>query len=165
MTQHHTHADVHNPQGSPLATQATVESPVSFQGAGLFTAQRAEVTLNPAGPDHGITFTRTDTNPAVTIPADIDHVRPSPRRTTIAKGDTSVQTVEHLMAALAGLGVTNCDVRIDGPEVPILDGSARCFAEGIADAGVASQDATVQRVAPPAPITDICRTAARLAPG
>jgi UDP-3-O-acyl-N-acetylglucosamine deacetylase len=118
-----------------LATSASLE------GRGLFTAQPARLLLHPAPPDSGIVFQRTDLPGSPAIPALATHVIPESRRTLVSanpadRGAASVQTVEHLMSALAGLGVTDARLELDGPEVPIADGSARPFVDTIRQAGV-----------------------------
>jgi UDP-3-O-[3-hydroxymyristoyl] N-acetylglucosamine deacetylase len=118
--------------------QATIKSPVSFVGAGLHSGKPAKVTVRPAGVHHGIWFSRTDVELGDRmIPARWDAVDRSPLCTKLENGaGLSVSTVEHLMAALAGCGVHNALIEIDGPEVPILDGSAAPFVRGIMQRGI-----------------------------
>ena len=118
--------------------QTTIKSPISFYGKGLHTGVPATVTVCPASAHHGIWFSREDV--AVgdrLIPARWDAVNRSPLCTKLEnRTGLSLSTVEHLMAALAGCGIHNALVKIDGPEVPILDGSAVPFVRGIMQRGI-----------------------------
>lgn len=126
--------------------QTTVKSPVSFTGCGLHSGQRASVTIRPASAEHGIWFSRTDV--AVgdrMIPARWDAVLRSPLCTKLQNSaGLQVSTVEHIMAALAGCGVHNALIEIDGPEVPILDGSALPFVRGIMQRGLRRLNAPIR---------------------
>ena len=123
--------------------QTTLQHDVTFQGIGLHTGQPVRVVLHPARAGHGIVFRRTDVlSGNALIPARWDHVILSSLNTRIENfAGVSVSTIEHLMAALAGCGVHNVLIDIDGPEVPILDGSAAEFVRGIIGAGLAELDA------------------------
>lgn len=124
-----------------LACQQTLKSAISCVGVGLHTGQRVHLTLRPAPTDHGIVFHRVDVG--VAIPARFDRVHESRLATSITSEDdpaVSVGTIEHLMAALSGMGVDNAVVELDGPEVPILDGSASPYLFLIDCAGLALQD-------------------------
>lgn len=115
------------PEGGRPIWQTTLARPVSCQGIGLHSGRMVRLTLRPAPSDHGIVFLRTD-RAAAPIPARHDNVCGVTLSTTLAnEAGVTVATVEHLMAALAGTGVDNALVEIDGPEVPILDGSAARF--------------------------------------
>ena len=117
--------------------QTTIKSPVSFTGRGLHSGKTARITIRPAMAEHGIWFQRTDLDKAPLIAARYDAVRQSPLCTTlVGENGVTVGTVEHVMAALAGCGVHNALVEIDGPEVPILDGSAVAFVRGIMQRGL-----------------------------
>lgn len=109
--------------------QTTLKSAVSFKGVGLHTGASVTVTVRPASAEHGIWFQRTDVSARVGyIPARWDAVVPSRLCTQVSnRHGTAVSTIEHLMAALAGCGIHNAMIEIDGPEVPILDGSAAPF--------------------------------------
>lgn len=124
------------PQKTDRAMQATLATPARFTGAGLHSGKPARLTINPAPAGHGVVFRRTDLGGAL-VPARWDNVVPSPL-CTLLKGDdgATVSTVEHVMAALAGTGVHNALIDIDGPEVPILDGSSAPFVAGILKAGL-----------------------------
>lgn len=118
--------------------QATVAGPVRFAGIGLHTGQPVGLVVLPAQAGQGIVFRRTDvTNANPVVPARWDHVIISPLNTRIANlAGVSVSTIEHLMAALAGTGVHNAVIEIDGPEVPIMDGSAAAFVRGLVASGL-----------------------------
>lgn len=123
-------------EGMDRTMQATLATPARFTGVGLHSGKPARLVINPAPAGHGIVFRRTDLGD-VRIPALWDHVEPSVLCTLLrGKDGASVSTVEHVMAALAGTGVHNALIDIDGPEVPILDGSAAPFVQGILQAGL-----------------------------
>ncbi len=126
--------------------QTTVKSTISFAGCGLHAGKAARVTIRPAMADHGIWFQRTDIDVGDTlVPARWDVVHPSRLCTTLANGSgVTVSTVEHLMAALVGCGVHNALIEIDGPEVPILDGSAVAFVRGLMQCGLHNLEAPVR---------------------
>jgi UDP-3-O-[3-hydroxymyristoyl] N-acetylglucosamine deacetylase len=127
--------------------QATLKKMVAFQGVGLHSGAPARLEIHPAPAGHGIVFRRTDLSPAVDIPARWDHVTPSKLCTLMDDGKgTTLSTVEHVMAALAGTGIQNALVKVDGPEVPILDGSAAPFVRGILRAGIALQQADLRAI-------------------
>ncbi len=135
------------PAGAPLAVayaspclQRSLAAPISCQGIGLHGGRPARLTLCPAEPDHGIVFVRMDLGGA-TIPARHDRVVDTRLCTVLGHSPARVGTVEHLLAALAGAGVDNARIEIDGPEVPILDGSAEPFLFLIDCAGIAMQSA------------------------
>lgn len=119
--------------------QRTLAEGVDLIGVGLHTGAEVRVRLRPAPMNSGITFIRSDLDPAVRIPADIEHRRHSPRRTAIAVGEAEVHTIEHLMAVLNVLGIQNLDVEVDGVELPGMDGSALDFLEAIDSVGVEVQ--------------------------
>ncbi|MDF1620154.1 UDP-3-O-acyl-N-acetylglucosamine deacetylase [Defluviimonas nitratireducens] len=116
----------------------TIAKPVAFEGVGLHTGAPVRMVLHPAPSDHGIVFRRTDiTDRNPRIAAIWDRVTPSKLCTLIENEDgVSVSTIEHIMAALVGAGVHNTLIEIDGPEVPILDGSSAEFVAGIQAAGL-----------------------------
>lgn len=118
--------------------QTTLKSPISFSGKGLHTGLPASITVRPAGAHHGIWFKRMDVAVGdCLIPARWDAVNRSPLCTKLENAASlSVSTVEHLMAALAGCGIHNALIEIDGPEVPILDGSAVPFVRGFVQRGL-----------------------------
>lgn len=119
--------------------QRTLKAPVSCQGIGLHSGERVQLTLRPAAAGTGIVFVRTDLTPAVEIPAAPERVVDTSFATTLGIGEVRVGTVEHLLAALSGLGVDNARVELTGPEVPIMDGSAAPFVYLIRTAGIELQ--------------------------
>ena len=126
---------------SPLH-QHTLAGPAIFAGVGLHTGQHVRVAILPAPPGTGIVFVRTDLAGQPHIPAKAAHVVAARLNTCIGLGDKAmVSTIEHLMAALAALGVDNAVVELDGPEVPIMDGSAEPFVRMIDHAGRRRQEA------------------------
>ncbi|MDY7229729.1 UDP-3-O-acyl-N-acetylglucosamine deacetylase [Hyalangium rubrum] len=126
----------------PLASdnQRTLSHPISCQGVGLHSGARVNLTLRPAPAHHGIVFVRTDTPRPVTIPALSEYVVDTALATTLGKDGVKVGTVEHLLSALAGLGIDNVRVELDGPEVPVMDGSAAHFVQMVTSAGVRELD-------------------------
>ncbi len=114
--------------------QRTVAKRVSCTGVGLHSGKPATLTLAPAPADAGVTFVRMDLG--VEIPARNEHVVDTMLSTSLAIGPARVSTVEHVMAALHGMGIDNCRVEVDGPEIPILDGSAAPFTCLVQEAGV-----------------------------
>ena len=135
--------------------QTTIKSPVTFNGAGLHSGETARVTIRPASAEHGIWFKRTDIALGdVLIPARYDVVLQSPLCTKLVNAaGVSVSTVEHIMAALAGCGVHNALIEIDGPEVPILDGSAVAFVREIMRRGLQRLNAPVRAFEVLKPVT------------
>jgi UDP-3-O-[3-hydroxymyristoyl] N-acetylglucosamine deacetylase / 3-hydroxyacyl-[acyl-carrier-protein] dehydratase len=118
-----------------LATEAVIA------GTGLHTGIFVNMTLKPANPGYGFQFQRIDLPGMPVVKADCDLVTDTSRGTTIEANGVKVSTVEHVLAALAGMGIDNCLIEINGPEVPIIDGSSQPFTEIINEAGVAEQDA------------------------
>ncbi len=125
--------------------QHTLKSSVTFVGTGLHSGKPATVVLKPAAAGHGIWFKRTDIELGnALIPAIYDVVERTPLCTRLVNdANVSVSTVEHIMAALAGCGVHNALIEIDGPEVPIMDGSSVAFVQGIMAKGVRRQASPV----------------------
>ena len=121
--------------------QHTIEKNISISGTGLHTGVLVEMTLNPANPGFGYQFQRTDLPNQPIIKADCDLVTDTSRGTTLQVGDAKISTVEHILAALVGLGIDNCLIQVNGPEIPIIDGSSSPFIEIIEKAGVIEQDA------------------------
>ena len=121
--------------------QTTIASPVSVSGRGLHTAQQVTVTFVPAPANFGIQFERIDLPGHPVIKASPYTVFDTSRGTSIKEGDAQVHTIEHLMAALAGLGIDNVLVRTVGPETPILDGSSRIYVEMLKEVGIKTLNA------------------------
>ncbi|MBG81381.1 MAG: 3-hydroxyacyl-[acyl-carrier-protein] dehydratase FabZ [Phycisphaerae bacterium] len=129
-------------EASTTGLQHTIAKPALVRGPGLLYGEEAELVIEPAPADHGIVFERVDLDPPVRIPALIDHAVDRARRTTLKSGSNTIDTVEHFMSALAGLGIDNALVRLNGPEVPLGDGSAIPFVDAIQAAGTQQQDAS-----------------------
>jgi UDP-3-O-[3-hydroxymyristoyl] N-acetylglucosamine deacetylase / 3-hydroxyacyl-[acyl-carrier-protein] dehydratase len=121
--------------------QHTLATSVSISGTGLHTGVLVDMTLHPATPGFGFQFQRIDLPNKPIIKADCDLVTDTSRGTTLQVGDIKISTIEHVLAALVGMGVDNCLIEINGPEIPIIDGSSEPFVELIDNAGVAEQDA------------------------
>jgi UDP-3-O-[3-hydroxymyristoyl] N-acetylglucosamine deacetylase/3-hydroxyacyl-[acyl-carrier-protein] dehydratase len=120
--------------------QRTIARPTEVRGVGFFHGEDVTVRFHPAEPDAGIVFERADLPGRPRIPARLDSVVPSQRRTTIRSGDASVEMIEHVMAALAGLQVDNAIVEIDAGECPGCDGSSRAFVDALDGVGIVEQD-------------------------
>ena len=121
--------------------QQTLASIARTVGIGLHSGTRVELQLRPAAANTGIVFRRTDLDPIVEIPASAAAVGDTRMASTLEKDGARIATVEHLMSALAGLGVDNCYVDVDAPEIPIMDGSAASFVFLIRSVGVVRQQA------------------------
>ena len=128
--------------------QKTVSIPLQFSGRGLHSGEYLTMTVNAAPTDYGIKFVRTDhPSDTATIDAAWDQVELSPLCTKLVNDHgISVKTVEHLLASLAGCGITNARITVDGPELPILDGSARPFALEFVRNGLIQQDAPLKAI-------------------
>ncbi len=119
--------------------QTTVMNPISCQGIGLHTGMLVNMTLKPAPCDFGVVFLRKDLSGANSVRASRENLKDTTLSTFLGNGRVLVQTVEHLLAALSGLGVDNILVELDAPEVPIMDGSAAPFIHLIRNAGLKVQ--------------------------
>lgn len=121
--------------------QHTLCNKVSISGTGLHTGVLVDMTLVPANPGFGIQFQRTDMTGKPIIKADCDLVTDTSRGTTLQIGEAKISTVEHILAALVGLGVDNVLIEVNGPEIPIMDGSSTPFIEVMEQVGVLEQEA------------------------
>lgn len=124
-----------------MLKQRTLRQEICAMGVGVHTGKKVYLTLKPAPINTGIIFRRTDLDPIVEIPATTENVVDTTLSTTIGVGDVRVSTVEHLLSALAGLGIDNLIVDVSAPEVPIMDGSSGPFVFLIQSAGLKDQDA------------------------
>jgi UDP-3-O-[3-hydroxymyristoyl] N-acetylglucosamine deacetylase len=122
-----------------MLLQRTLKTTIRSTGVGLHTGARVELTLRPAQPGTGIVFHRVDLAPPVAIPALAANVGDTRLSSTLAMDGASISTVEHLMSALAGLGIDNLHVDVAGPELPIMDGSAGPFVFLLQSAGIVEQ--------------------------
>jgi UDP-3-O-[3-hydroxymyristoyl] N-acetylglucosamine deacetylase / 3-hydroxyacyl-[acyl-carrier-protein] dehydratase len=121
--------------------QKTIKEPVSVSGVGLHTGKTINLTFKPAKENTGIKFLRTDIGPEAFIEADANLVIDTSRGTSIGRDNIRVATVEHVLAALTGIGIDNVIVEVDQPEIPILDGSSNFFVEACQKSGTAEQEA------------------------
>ncbi|GGK76873.1 UDP-3-O-acyl-N-acetylglucosamine deacetylase [Amphritea balenae] len=124
--------------------QRTLRNSIKATGVGLHTGQKVYLTLKPASVDTGIVFRRVDLDPVVEINACAKNVGDTTLSTNLQKGDVRVSTVEHLLSALAGLGIDNAYVELSAEEVPIMDGSAAPFVFLIQSAGISEQSVPKQ---------------------
>ncbi|WP_181182410.1 bifunctional UDP-3-O-[3-hydroxymyristoyl] N-acetylglucosamine deacetylase/3-hydroxyacyl-ACP dehydratase [Sphingobacterium lumbrici] len=121
--------------------QRTIKSNITISGVGLHTGKYVTMTLTPAPENHWFKFRRVDLENQPVVAVDADNVSDTSRGTTISQNGASVSTIEHLMAALIGLQLDNILIDIDGPEVPILDGSSAIFVKKLNETGFVDQDA------------------------
>jgi len=124
-----------------LKNQRTIGSTRSVEGIGLHTGGQATLTFRPGTVNDGIRFIRVDHPDRLEIPADIDYVVDTTRGTNLARDGVRIHTVEHVLAAVAGLGLDNIRIELDGDEPPICDGSAIPFVNALIEAGIVDQDA------------------------
>ena len=147
-----------------MIRQRTLRNSIKATGVGLHTGDKVLLTLCPAPVDTGIVFRRTDLNPVAEIPARADLVGETTLSTCLIHGDARVSTVEHLLSAIAGLGVDNAYVDVTAPEIPIMDGSAAPFVFLLQSAGIVEQHAAKKfiRVRKEVTVTDGDKTASFL---
>ena len=124
-----------------MLKQQTLKESFSLSGKGLHTGLSLTVTFNPAPENHGYKIQRTDLEEQPIIEAVADHVKETTRGTVLVKENVKVSTIEHGMAALYALGIDNCLIQVNGPEFPILDGSAKYYVENIERVGIEEQNA------------------------
>lgn len=124
-----------------MIRQRTLKNTIRATGVGLHSGKKVYLTLKPAPIDSGIVFIRTDLEPNVEIVARAENVGETMLSTTLVKNGVKVATVEHLLSAMAGLGIDNCRIELSSEEVPIMDGSAGPFVFLIQSAGIQEQDA------------------------
>ncbi|MGH9458398.1 MAG: UDP-3-O-acyl-N-acetylglucosamine deacetylase [Thermoanaerobaculia bacterium] len=138
-----------------LTQRKTLSTAVAIEGIGIHSGIYTKVELHPAAPGEGLTFVRTDLG-SLRIPALLASTTALDYATSIGKDDVSIGTVEHLLAAIHAAGLTDVEIRIDGPEVPIIDGSALPFVHLIEAAGVRELEETigVLRIRTPIEVTD-----------
>lgn len=122
-----------------MQVQQTLRTSVEFEGVGLHTGTPARVVVEPQGPSTGLSFVLAGGD--VRFPAHAEFVVDTRRATVLGIGDVTVSTVEHLLSALFAMGIDNARIAVDGPEIPILDGSSAAFVRAISRAGMVVQDA------------------------
>ncbi len=139
-----------------MIKQRTLKNVIRATGVGLHSGEKVYMTLRPAAPNTGIVFRRTDMEPPVDIRARQDNVGDTRLSTTLVNGEARVSTVEHLLSAMAGLGIDNAYVDLSAPEVPIMDGSAGPFVFLLQSAGIEEQNAAKRfiRIKKPVKVTD-----------
>lgn len=123
-----------------MEKQTTISQPITLCGKGLHTGAFVHLTICPAGANTGFVFCRTDMAEQPMLKADARKVTFTQRGTVLAEGEATISTIEHLLSALRAERIDNCLIKLDGPEVPILDGSARPWVEAIEKAGKVEQD-------------------------
>jgi UDP-3-O-[3-hydroxymyristoyl] N-acetylglucosamine deacetylase / 3-hydroxyacyl-[acyl-carrier-protein] dehydratase len=121
--------------------QTTLKKAVSVSGVGLHTGAKVNLTFLPAPENHWYKFQRTDIEGKPVIDADVDNVVDTSRGTTLMQNGAKISTTEHALAALVGLEIDNVLIQVDGPEVPIMDGSSKPFVEALLSAGITEQNA------------------------
>lgn len=133
--------------------QRSISSEVTLDGVGLHSGESSRLTFRPGEPDTGVIFVRTDLEDTPAIPADLEHVVDTDLGTTIGSDDTRVLTVEHVMAALSAHQIDNLVIEIDGPEVPIRDGSFGDYYEALSEARPVEQEAEASVLTLSGPVT------------
>ncbi len=136
--------------------QKTIAREAVVSGRGLFTGCDSKAVFLPAPAGHGVVFVRTDLQRPVRMPAVVQHVTKRTRRSTLRSGADSIETIEHCMAAVAGLGIDNIQIDVSGGELPGMDGSCRPFVEALEAAGIVEQNIERQylRITEPVEVTD-----------
>jgi UDP-3-O-[3-hydroxymyristoyl] N-acetylglucosamine deacetylase / 3-hydroxyacyl-[acyl-carrier-protein] dehydratase len=124
-----------------LSQQRTIQNETELSGRGLFTGFPVRLRFKPAPAGNGVAFVRTDQPEPVRIPARVENLSKRARRTSLRNGTASIETIEHCLAAVRGMGIDNLVVELDNAELPALDGSALPFIESLQQAGVVEQDA------------------------
>jgi UDP-3-O-[3-hydroxymyristoyl] N-acetylglucosamine deacetylase len=127
--------------------QTTLREPLAFEGVGLHSGAPCRLEIRPAASGTGLRFVSS----GVEIPALAEYVVETARATVIGKDGVTISTVEHVLAALFGMGVSNAELAVDGPEIPVTDGSAKVFADAIAAAGIATQHEARENFIPATP--------------
>jgi UDP-3-O-[3-hydroxymyristoyl] N-acetylglucosamine deacetylase len=136
-----------------MVRQRTLKNSIQANGVGLHTGEKVYLTLHPSAPDTGVVFRRIDLDPVVEIPAKAENVGDTMLSTTLIKDDVRVSTVEHLLSALAGMGIDNLIIDVSAPEIPIMDGSAAPFVFLLQSAGIEEQDAPKKFIKVKRPVT------------
>ena len=127
----------------PAMTQSTLREELRFEGVGLHSGAATTMRIRPTEIDSGLTFVLSSAaaRTSVRVPATAEYVIDTSRATVIGRDGASVSTIEHVLSALFGMGISNADIEVSGPEVPVLDGSATMYAKAIAQSGTLAQDA------------------------
>lgn len=136
-----------------MRQQRTIAREAEVRGIGFIQGSDVAVRFRPAGADTGVVFVRADLPGSPSVPAQIRHVIPRQRRTTLQRGEATVEMVEHVLAALAGMRIDNCRVDIDSSETPGCDGSSKAFVDALGEAGIVEQDREREMLVIDHPIT------------
>jgi UDP-3-O-[3-hydroxymyristoyl] N-acetylglucosamine deacetylase len=136
-----------------MVRQRTLKNSIQANGVGLHTGEKVYLTLHPSAPDTGVVFRRIDLDPVVEIPAKAENVGDTMLSTTLIKEGVRVSTVEHLLSALAGMGIDNLIIDVSASEIPIMDGSAAPFVFLLQSAGIEEQDAPKKFIRVKRPVT------------
>ena len=136
-----------------MVKQRTLKNAIQATGVGLHTGEKVYMTLHPSAPDTGVVFRRTDLEPVVEISAKAKNVGDTTLSTTLIKDGVRVSTIEHLMSALAGMGIDNVTIDVSAAEIPIMDGSAAPFVFLLQSAVIQEQDAPKKFVRVKRPVT------------
>jgi UDP-3-O-acyl N-acetylglucosamine deacetylase len=140
------HTSERRPLSKSLRRQQTIARPCAVSGFGYWSGQDAVVEFHPAPPHTGVVFVRDDVPAFNRIAARVQHRVEVPRRTALAEGAARVEMIEHVMAALAGLQIDNCEVHVAAAEIPGCDGSSQPFVSALLEAGITPQDASRPRL-------------------
>ena len=124
-----------------MSRQKTIKKPVSVEAPGLFSGKPSRLRFMPAGPDHGVLFVRDDLPGKPSLAPDVAHLSRQMRRTSLVNSNASIDTIEHVMSAIYGLGIDNLIVEVNSEETPSTDGSPQPFVDALQQAGIAEQDA------------------------
>ena len=135
-----------------MEKQRTLSSPARFTGTALHTGEKVTLTLHPAPVDHGFKFKRSDVPDDPIIEARVENVKTVERATTLIEGSIKIHTVEHVLSALAGMGVDNALIEMNANEPPIGDGSAAPYVRMIKEAKIVEQDAARSYLEPREPV-------------
>src|SRR5690349_4509921 len=133
-------------------SRRTIERSITLEGVGLHLGVPVRLTFHPAPSGHGVIFRRSDLEGTPTIPARVEHALLTQRRTQLGEDPVSVHTVEHVLAAVAGADVHDLLIDVDGPEPPIMDGSAAPFLEALREASFRDQTGVVPILTLPGPV-------------
>ena len=133
--------------------QKTISNEVELNGVGLHSGQKVNIKFKPAPVDTGLVFIREDLLEDNMIDANIKYISNTDRGTNIDNGTVRIQTSEHVLAALVGLGIDNCFISLNGPEVPIMDGSSKDFIQVLETAEIKEQSILREEFFPDSPIT------------
>ena len=136
--------------------QKTISKQISLSGVGLHTGKRVNITFKPAPADTGLVFVRNDVDGDNLINAHIKYISNTDRGTNLDNGEFRIQTSEHVLAAITGLDIDNCYICLDGPEVPIMDGSSKFFINALEQAKIVEQNVLREEFFPSEPISYVC---------